>query len=141
MTKKIVFKVKDGETTVKYKSFDANGAENIEIYLPSSIAELDFSVLDNAEDKTVRVFFGGTAEQWKKIKKGLLEKTTIKHDWYGYYYHNAEPQIRTKETYFNWISDAKSVTILCSDGELTDDPEKNKLNPLKLTNNEYWDDD
>lgn len=76
----------------------------------------------------------------EKIKKGFLKKITVKHDWYGYYYHNINSEPTYKEEYHNWIEHDGEVRIVCHNGEYDDDPEENKKNPLYESSYEYWDD-
>lgn len=130
--------VASGKRVVEREEPDGENYGEVEIYLPSSVEELQAHVLKGAKDKTVRVFYEGTVADWKKIKKGTREETTVKHDWYGYYYHNVPLECTYKEEYSNW-TDGKDVVIVCCDGTIQDDERENKSNPAHVSKYSYWD--
>lgn len=138
MPEKKVITIDSDKRVIAHHELDADYFQIVEIHIPSSIEEMESSVLENADLAIVRVFYEGTVSDWKKIKKGSLEQITVKHDWYGYYYHNAPLETTDKESYYNWIS-CKIVTIICSDGTITDDEEENKKNPAGVSSSEHWD--
>ena len=138
MPDKKVITVSSDKHIIEYHELDAQFFKKVEIHIPLSIEQMELSVLDDADLTIVCVFYEGTVSDWKKIKKGSLEKITVNHDWYGYYYHNAPSESTYKETYHNWIC-CKDVTIICSDGTIRDDEEENKLNPAHVSSSSYWD--
>ena len=131
-----LIKIEDGATSVD--KIDAQGFKEIEIRMPVSIADLHAYSVKCDKDAIVRVFYSGTVSDWKKIKKGTLEEITIKHDWYGYYYHNEPYETTFKTSYLNWIG-SENVTIICFDGTIQDDIEQNKSNPYHVSSFSHWD--
>lgn len=138
MPEKKVITISGDKRVVAHHELDADDDRIVEIQIPSSNEELESSVLENAKLSIVRVFYEGTVSDWRRIKKGSLEHITVKHDWYGYYYHNAPLETTDKESYMNWIL-CKDVTIICSDGTIPDDEEENKKNPARVSSSEHWD--
>lgn len=128
--------IADGATSMD--DVEAKGFQEIEIRMPVSIEKLSaFNLICDA-GAIVLVHYAGTVSDWKKIKKGTLEEITINHDWYGYYYHNEPLETTSKTNYLNWTN-SKNVTVICSDGTISDDKEENKTNPARTTSSSHWD--
>ena len=123
----------------KEMTIDCDGYEQLEITIPKTVDELLYIKLENKHNTIVNIIYEGTILEWHKIKKGLISSTTIKEDWYGYYYHNAPIQETTKESYINWIN-MPSLFIACNDGVVLDDCEQNKNNPVEIKYSSYWKD-
>ena len=138
MPEKKVITVSGDKCVIAHHELDADDYRIVEMHIPSSIEELESSVLENAKLSIVRIFYEGTVSDWRRIKKGSLEHITVKHDWYGYYYHNAPLETTDKESYMNWIL-CKDATVVCSDGTIQDDKEENKKNPARVSSSEHWD--
>lgn len=133
-----IINIDSGKSVVKSGELSADNCLEVELYIPSSVIELQCSVLEDAKHSIVNVFYEGSVADWKKIKKGFREDITVKHDWYGYYYHNAPMECSYKESYINWIT-CKKVSITCNDGSIEDNEEENKANPAHISQSSYWD--
>lgn len=130
-------KIPNNKESIDFNEYDANEADEIEIYIPLSIKGMSMSIVGNVFDKVVVVFYEGTISDWKSIKKGLLKNYTVYDDWYGYYYHNAPIEESHYVEYSNWIF-SKKVTIICKDGTIEDNPDENQKNPFKTNRSSYW---
>ncbi|MGN0765245.1 MAG: hypothetical protein ACI4MO_02010 [Christensenellales bacterium] len=138
MVDKRIINIDSGKSVVKSGELSADNCLEVELYIPSSVVELQWSVLEDAKETSVHVFYEGSVADWKKIKKGFREDITVKHDWYGYYYHNAPIEYSYEESYTNWIK-CKDVSITCKDGSIDDDEEENKANPAHISKSSHWD--
>lgn len=107
-------KVKEGTTVLKKGYMRAKSS--IVLHLPSSIEQLEDSVIASKEKYYLEVYYEGSQEEWNNIEKGRYEDG-VTEDFYGYYYHNSERYVPTRNHY-DWAKNAEVIIIHCSDGDI-----------------------
>ena len=68
MPEKKVITISGDKRVVAHHELDADDNRIVEIQIPSSIEELESSVLENAKLSIVRVFYEVTVSDWRRIK-------------------------------------------------------------------------
>ena len=121
--------VSQGVEVIEPNAFKAE--ENATIHLPKSVKEIANDAFTAVNpDIVIEVFYEGTMEEWKKVKKGLIRIRYVE-DWYGYYYHNTD-RYEEIQDYFSWITNCKTpVMIHCADGDIKQSNSDDRRKPIR----------